>query len=577
MAHGEPTGSLHGVPIAHKDLVATAGIRTTSGSPVFAETVPDADDLLVERARAAGAIVLGKTNTPEFGAGSQTFNPVFGATRNPYDLTKTCGGSSGGAAVALACGMVPIADGSDLGGSLRNPASFCNVVGFRPTPGRVPSWPSSNAWQDLSVEGPMARTVEDVAVLLSVLAGPDPRVPISLVEPGDGFAPPLDTDLGRPLVAWAPAADGVMPFDPRIPEVIDGARGVFESLGCRTDDAFPDLRGAREVFLTLRAHMYAGDLGELLEEHRRDIKPTVVWNIEQGLGLTGTDLARAERTRTELVERAATFFARFDFLVMPVTQVLPFDVRVEYPSEIEGVAMPTYLDWMESCWCITVLGSPAISVPCGFTHDGLPVGLQIVGRRGDDLGSCSSRTRSSGRHAWATAAAGAGAHMRHEVDLERLRLGRLDRLQRAMRDHDVEVLVLMNEPNVRYATGATAMPVYAMSTFARCAVVAHEGTPILFEHANSVHRSALRAPDVRPMHAWEFYDDPAAQAAIWADETLAAVRELGASGAAHRGRSSRHAGLPGLAGTRPTSAGLRTGHPAGTRREDARGDRPVRS
>ncbi|HVF07696.1 MAG TPA: amidase [Actinomycetota bacterium] len=386
MAHGEPTGRLHGVPIAHKDLVATAGIRTTSGSPIFADTVPDADDLLVERAGAAGVIVLGKTNTPEFGAGSQTFNPVFGATRNPYDLTKTCGGSSGGAAVALACGMVPIADGSDLGGSLRNPASFCNVVGFRPTPGRVPSWPSTDVWQDLSVEGPMARTVEDAALLLSVLSGPDPRVPISRVESGAGFAPPLDADLGRPVVAWAPAADGAMPFDPCIPDVVDGARGVFESLGCRTDDAFPDVRDAREVFLTMRAHMFAGDLGELLVEHRRDIKATVVWNIEQGLQLTGADLARAERMRTDLVERAAAFFARYDFLVMPVTQVVPFDVRVEFPTEIDGVAMATYLDWMESCWCITVMGSPAISVPCGFSHEGLPVGLQIVGRRGDDLG-----------------------------------------------------------------------------------------------------------------------------------------------------------------------------------------------
>lgn len=383
---GEPSGPLHGLPIAHKDLVATAGIRTTSGSPIFADTVPDADDLLVERARAAGAIVVGKTNTPEFGAGSQTFNPVFGATRNPYDLAKTCGGSSGGAAVALACGMVPIADGSDLGGSLRNPASFCNVVGFRPTPGRVPSWPSTNVWQDLSVEGPMGRTVEDAALLLSALAGADRRVPISLAERGATFAPPLDADLGRPIVAWAPAAGGTMPLDPRIPAVVDGARVVFESLGCRTDDAFPDLRGARDVFLTMRAHMFAADLGELLEGHRNEIKSTVVWNIEEGLRLTGTDLAEAERMRTELGERVAAFFDRYDFLVMPVTQVVPFDVEIEFPTEIEGVAMPTYLDWMESCWCISVTGSPAISVPCGFTDDGLPVGVQIVGCRGDDLG-----------------------------------------------------------------------------------------------------------------------------------------------------------------------------------------------
>ena len=386
LARGDAVGPLHGLPIAHKDLVATAGIRTTGGSPIFADTVPDADDLLVERARAAGAVVIGKTNTPEFGAGSQTFNPVFGQTLNPYDLTKSCGGSSGGAAVALACGMVPIADGSDLGGSLRNPASFCNVVGFRPTPGRVPSWPSSNAWQDLAVNGPMGRTVEDAALLLSALAGPDPRVPISLPEPGSAFAPPLDAELGAPVLAWAPDAGGTMPFDPRIRAIVDSARPVFESLGCRTGEAFPDLRDAREVFLTMRAHMFAADLGELLEEHRHEMKTTVVWNIEQGLRLTQPEIARAERMRTELAERVAAFFARFDFLVMPVTQVLPFDIEVEFPTGIEGVPMPTYLDWMESCWCITVTGSPTISVPCGFTDDGLPVGVQIVGRRGDDLG-----------------------------------------------------------------------------------------------------------------------------------------------------------------------------------------------
>ena len=386
LARGEPVGPLHGLPIAHKDLVATAGIRTTAGSPIFADTVPDTDDLLVERARAAGAIVLGKTNTPEFGAGSQTFNPVFGPTVNPYDLALTCGGSSGGAAAALACGMVPIADGSDLGGSLRNPASFCNVVGFRPTPGRVPSWPSSNAWQDLAVDGPMGRTVDDVALLLSVLAGTDPRVPISLPEPGSTFAPAIAADLGAPLLAWAPAADGTMPFDPRIPAIVDAGRAVFESLGCRTEETFPDLRGAREVFFTMRAHMFASNLAELLEEHRDEMKATVVWNIEEGLRLTQPDIARAEWLRTELVERVVAFFARFDYLVMPVTQVPPFHVDTEFPTEIEGVTMPTYLDWMESCWCITVTGSPAISVPSGFTDDGLPVGVQIVGRRGDDLG-----------------------------------------------------------------------------------------------------------------------------------------------------------------------------------------------
>ncbi len=386
LAGGAEPGPLHGLPIEHMALVATAGVRTTGGSPIFADVVPDADDLLVVRARDAGAVLLGKTNTPEFGAGSHTFNPVFGATRNPYDLQKTCGGSSGGAAVALACGMVPIADGSDLGGSLRNPASFCNVVGLRPSPGRVPSWPTTNAWQDLSVEGPMGRTVEDAALLLSALAGPDARVPISSAEPGSLFAPPLAADLGAPVVAWAPDAGGTMPIDPRIVQMVDDTRSVFESLGCRTEDAFPDLAGAREVFLTLRAHSYAADLGDLLEAHRHEMKETIVWNIEQGLALSSADIARAERLRTGLVERVAAFFGRVDFLVMPVTQVVPFDLEVEYPTEVEGVAMATYLDWMQSCWCITVTGSPAISVPCGFTEQGLPIGVQIVGRRGDDLG-----------------------------------------------------------------------------------------------------------------------------------------------------------------------------------------------
>ncbi|MEO8477263.1 MAG: amidase [Actinomycetota bacterium] len=386
IAGGEPLGPRLGLPIAHKDLVATAGIRTTAGSPIFADAVPEVDDLLVERVRAAGAILLGKTNTPEFGAGSQTFNPVFGPTRNPRDLTKTSGGSSGGAAAALATGMIPIADGSDLGGSLRNPASFCGVVGFRPSPGRVPSWPTSNAWDDLAVDGPMGRTVEDAALLLSVLAGPDPRVPISLPESGSAFARPLDADLGAPVVAWAPGAGSTMPFDPVVPAIVDASRHVFEALGCRTEEAFPDLTDAREIFFTLRAHGYAADLGELLADHRAQIKPTVVWNIEQGLRLTQDDLARAERLRTKLATRVAGFFQRYDYLVMPVSQVPPFDVDIEHPTEVAGVPMPTYLDWMESCWCITVTGGPAISVPCGVTADGLPVGVQIVGRRGHDLG-----------------------------------------------------------------------------------------------------------------------------------------------------------------------------------------------
>jgi amidase len=385
MARGEMLGPLHGLPIAHKDLVQTAGVRSTFGSPLYADSIPDEDDLLVERVRAAGAVMVGKTNTAEFGAGSHTFNPVFGPTRNPYDPSRTPGGSSGGAAAALAARLVPIADGSDLGGSLRNPAAFCNVVGFRPSPGRVPSWPSDDVWDPLSVDGPMARTVGDAALLLSAIAGPDPRVPISLDDPGEVFGGSLEREVAGTRVALAPAADGRMPVAPVIAASIAAHAVTFEGLGCHVEEAFPDLAGAREVFLTMRAHAYARDLGELLPRERDRIKATVAWNIEQGQRLTGEDLGRAQRMWSALLARIAAFFERYDVLAMPVTQVLPFPVEVEYPTEVEGVAMATYLDWMESCWCITVTGLPTISVPAGFTEEGLPVGIQLVGRRHADL------------------------------------------------------------------------------------------------------------------------------------------------------------------------------------------------
>jgi len=386
LVRGEEPGLLHGLPIAHKDLVATAGIRTTLGSPIYADRIPDEDDLLVERIRAAGAVLLGKTNTPEFGAGSQTFNPIFGATRNPYDVTKTVGGSSGGAAAALATGMVPIADGSDHGGSLRNPASFCNVVGFRPSTGRVPSWPDDDPGDDLTVDGPMGRTAEDAALLLAAMAGPDPRVPAVRSEPGRTFAPPLVGDVGGTLIAWAPDCGGTMPVDPRVTAVLESARSAFEAIGCRTEPAFPDLSGAREAFFTLRARSYALRLGPVLDTDRDRIKATVVWNIEEGRRLTDEDVGRARASRDAIRARTGAFFDRVDYLAMPAVQVPPFDLDVEYPTEVAGVPMPTYIDWMASCWAVTVTGCPAISVPCGFTEDGLPVGLQIVGRSGDDLG-----------------------------------------------------------------------------------------------------------------------------------------------------------------------------------------------
>src|SRR5438105_3936777 len=304
LARGEAAGPLFGLPVAHKDLVPTRGIRTTYGSRIYRDHVPEQDALLVERLRAGGAITFGKTNTPEFGAGSQTFNEVFGRTLNPYDLTKTCGGSSGGAAVALACGMVPIADGSDTGGSLRNPASFCNIVGFRTSPGRVPVWPRELAWSTLSVQGPMARTVADAALMLSAIAGPDARSPIAITEAGETFRRPLDRDFRGVRIAWSRDLGG-LPIDRRVTAALETQRKVFENLGCAVDDSQPDLRDAREIFQTLRAFAFATRYGPMLAEHRHQIKDTVIWNTEQGLKLTARELADAECDRTELSIRVA--------------------------------------------------------------------------------------------------------------------------------------------------------------------------------------------------------------------------------------------------------------------------------
>jgi len=385
LARGEEVGPLHGVPIAHKDLVPTKGIRTTFGSPIFQDFVPEQDALLVERIRKAGGISLGKTNTPEFGAGSQTFNQVFGATKNPYDLSKTCGGSSGGAAVSVACRMLPFADGSDLGGSLRNPTNFCNVVGFRPSVGRVPSWPNESGWNSFAVDGPIARTVEDTALMLSVLAGPDARSPICLPESGAVFQQSLERNLKGIRIAWSPDLGG-LPVDSRVTETLEKQREVFENLGCIVEEGFPDFTDADEIFKTFRAWYFELKLASLLPEHREKMKETVIWNIESGMKLSGPELGRAEVKRTALFHRVREFMQNYDFLALPVSQVPPFPLEQEYVSEINGIKMETYLDWMRSCYYITVTGQPAISVPSGFTNDGLPVGLQLVGRPQDDLG-----------------------------------------------------------------------------------------------------------------------------------------------------------------------------------------------
>ena len=379
-ARCDDLGPLHGLPIAHKDLALTKGIRTTMGSPVFRDYVPDIDDLIIARLKAAGCITLGKTNVPEFGAGSHTFNPVFGATRNPYDLSKTCGGSSGGAAVALAAGMLPIADGSDMGGSLRNPASFCNVVGFRPSPGRVPSYPKLNAWSTLSVVGPMARTVQDVALMLTAIAGYDGRAPLSLSEPASVFAEPLERDFSGVRLAYSPDLNA-FPVDPAVSAVIESQLNHFSDGGCIVEEAAPDFRDAYEIFQTLRAWSFELTFSELFEQYgEQQFKETIRWNAAQGKQLSAADISRAEVNRTALFHRVREFLDDYEFLLLPTAQTPPFPIEWEYPREIDGVAMKTYIDWMMSCAFITVTGLPAISVPCGFTADGLPVGLQIVGR-----------------------------------------------------------------------------------------------------------------------------------------------------------------------------------------------------
>ncbi|QBI55410.1 amidase [Streptomonospora litoralis] len=402
LAAGGTPPPLHGLPVAHKDTHETAGVHTTFGSPLLADNVPHRDELLVARMRAAGAITIGKTNTPEFAAGSHTFNPVFGLTRNPYDTARSAGGSSGGAAAALAAGLHPLADGSDMGGSLRNPASFNNVVGLRPSPGRVPQHPAPLGWQQLSVQGPMARDVDDAALLLSVIAGPDARSPVALGEPGSAFAPPLEDGARGLRLAWSPDLGGSAPCERAVAEALRPALDVFAEMGCEVAEDAPDLTAADDVFRTLRAWQFEATLGPLLDTARDRLKPSLAWNIEEGRKLTGSDVSRAELARTRIYHRVREFFERYDALLLPVSQVVPFDAGLEYPADIDGAVQQTYLDWMRSCSHITVTGCPALAVPGGFTPDGLPVGLQIVGphradRRVLEIGRAFEQATGHGR------------------------------------------------------------------------------------------------------------------------------------------------------------------------------------
>ncbi|MBS0376542.1 MAG: amidase [Proteobacteria bacterium] len=382
-ARGEPLGPLAGLPWAFKDLEPVVGQPWTRGSPVFRHATATADSLVVERLKRAGVVPIGRTNSPEFGMGSHTYNPVYGTTRNPYDPSKSAGGSSGGAGVGLATGMLALADGSDLGGSLRNPANFNNVVGFRPTVGLVPTGPSALPFYGFAVKGPMARTVADAALLLGVLAGADPRDPGVYESDPAALAAPLGRDPKGTRVAWCPDLGG-LPLEPAVRAVLEAQRPVLESLGCVVEEAVPPLAHADEVFLTLRALRSFIVWGGLLEAHRAELKPEAVGEIEAGSRLGAREIGRALTAHAELMGAMRRFHERHDAIACAVNQLAPFDAALDWPHAVAGRPMSHYIEWMQSAYWFTATWQPAISVPAGFTPGGLPVGLQLVGRyRGD--------------------------------------------------------------------------------------------------------------------------------------------------------------------------------------------------
>ena len=383
IARGEYLGWMHGFPHAVKDLEPTRGIRTTMGSPLFKDFFPRDDSILVERIRRAGAILIGKTNVPEFGLGSQTYNPVFGTTLNVYDQSKTCGGSSGGAAVAVALRMVPVADGSDNGGSLRNPAAWNNVFGFRTSSGRVPSQSYEVFMPSITVHGPMARTVPDLAMFLSVIAGYDPRTPLSIREDPAAFAGPLERDFKGARIGWVGDFGGQIPFDPGVLELCEVSLKVFEALGCKVETATLDypLERIWQSWTALRGWQIAAEFRASFPDpaQRALMKPELQWEIEYGLRLTAMEVAIASRTRTAWYQAVRKFFEKYDFMIAPAGQVFPFDAKTHWPKEVGGVSMDTYHRWMQVMIPISMSGCPALSVPAGFNDRGLPMGIQIVG------------------------------------------------------------------------------------------------------------------------------------------------------------------------------------------------------
>ena len=373
----EARGVLAGLPVPIKDLSAVAGVRTTWGSPIYADCVPETSDHIVERIEERGGIVYAKSNTPEFGAGASTFNPVFGPTANPWNTARSPAGSSGGAAAALASGMAWLAHGSDMGGSLRNPASFCGIAGMRPSPGRVPGGPSADPFGTLSAQGPMARNIGDLGLFLDAMAGPHPREPVSQ-DGNTGFREAAESPRVPGRVAFSPDL-GITPVDPEVAAICAAAARRFESLGATVEEAHPDLSGTMECFHVLRGASFATAHARHIAEHRDLLKPDVVWNVEYGQTVTGADIARANAIRTRIVAEMGRFFETYDVLLCPTTIVPPFGVNDRTVTACNGVQFETYIDWLAIVSAFTLAGVPALSLPCGVTADGLPVGLQVVG------------------------------------------------------------------------------------------------------------------------------------------------------------------------------------------------------
>jgi amidase len=380
LGNGDPLGPLHGVPFSLKDLTPTKGIRTTMGSKIFEHNVPEEDAVLVERLRGSGAILLGKTNTPEFGCKPFTDNRVFGATVNPWALSRSAGGSSGGAAAAVAAGLGPLAEGGDLAGSIRHPAAWCGVVGFKPSQGRIARYPSVTSWNAMSMNGPITRTVADAALMFSVMTGPDPRDPLAIPDTGEDWAAlPHRTDIRGWRVAWTPDLGGAAPVEPVVASICRGATRVFSDLGCHVDEASPEIGPIPEAFFALNAALRLATVGKLLERWRDQMDPVLVRRVEMGKSLTIADVSRAEVERSAHHQRLRRFFEQYDLLLCPTTAVPASPLDALLPKNIGGRAVREHLDMMMLTYAFNLSNYPAISVPCGWTNEGLPVGVQIVG------------------------------------------------------------------------------------------------------------------------------------------------------------------------------------------------------